>query len=81
LYAGAAFQGAKLKIDENFGAAVYQGTVGAEPLGPQRASTPSAARRFLLALDQATLAPAKPVIAPAAGPDSQSEALTFPLAD
>jgi lipid-binding SYLF domain-containing protein len=81
LYAGAAFQGARLNIDEDFGAAVYQGIVGAEPLGPQSASTPSAARRFLLALDQATLAPAKPIGNPASAPDSQSEALTFPLAD
>jgi lipid-binding SYLF domain-containing protein len=81
LYAGAAFQGARLKIDQDFGAAVYSTHAGAEPLGPQNRSTPAAARRFLLALDEAALAPAGGFVEPDSEQAEESEAQTFPLAD
>ncbi|HUF71673.1 MAG TPA: lipid-binding SYLF domain-containing protein [Gammaproteobacteria bacterium] len=79
LYAGAAFQGARLRIDEDLGTAFYDGIPGATPLGPQGAATPSAARPFLLALEQTAVGPARAVI-PRDG-DSTSEAQTFPVPD
>jgi lipid-binding SYLF domain-containing protein len=81
LYAGAAFQGARLKIDQDFGAAVYASHTGAQPLGPQNQSTPAAARQFLLALDEATLAPAGGFVDGDSEQTEDSEAQTFPLAD
>ena len=79
LYAGAAFQGAKLNIDDDLGARFYAGNPGAEPLGPTGAATPEAARSFLLALDQAVVEPARPV---AEHPNSPNqEAQTFPVPD
>lgn len=84
LYAGAAFQGAKLKIDEDLGAEFYAGSNGPAPLGPQSAATPSEARRFLLALDDAVLAPARPIVddaSPGSEPQTNSEAQTFPVPD
>lgn len=79
LYAGAAFLGARLRIDDDFGDKVYATHAGAEPLGPQSASTPAAARRFLLALDQATLTPVRPLVEESAEPES--EVRTFALPD
>lgn len=81
LYAGAAFQGARLKIDQDFGAAVYSAHAGAVPLGPQNQSTPAAARRFLLALDEAALVPAGGFVDSAAESAEEAAAQTFPLAD
>jgi lipid-binding SYLF domain-containing protein len=81
LYAGAAFQGARLKIDEELGAVVYGAAVGVEPLGPQGPSTPAAARRFLLALAESTLAEAGGFVEPASEGASPTEAQTFPLAE
>jgi lipid-binding SYLF domain-containing protein len=81
LYAGAAFQGARLKIDQDFSASVYAQHAGAEPLGPQNQSTPVAARQFLLALDEAALAPAGGFVDPGSESAPESEAQTFPLAD
>jgi lipid-binding SYLF domain-containing protein len=81
LYAGAAFQGARLNIDSDMATGIYQGHVGAEPLGQQSAATPSAARRFLLALDQAVRVPARDIVESATGSDAQSEVQTFPLAN
>jgi len=79
LYAGAAFQGARLNIDDELGATLYGGDLGASPLGSQSASTPLIARRFLLALEQAVLSPR--VLDTAADPAGESEVLTFPLPD
>lgn len=81
LYAGAAFQGARLDIDEELGAAVYAAGT-AEPLATQSAATPLIARRFLLALDRAVMTPGTAPAAPAAEPSSgDPEVLTFPLPD
>lgn len=74
LYAGAAFQGIRLSIDED-GNGRFYGDRGAA-LEAQSESTPAGARRFLLSLDQAMLAtPASE--APASAP--HEEAQTFPL--
>jgi len=78
LYAGAAFQGARLNIDHDFGAKFYQGYAGVAPLGAQNGATPSDARRFLLALDQAEMATARPIVDPA---ESEPETRTFPLGE
>jgi lipid-binding SYLF domain-containing protein len=79
LYAGAAFQGAKLNIDDDLGAQFYAGNPGAAPLGPTGAATPEAARPFLLALDQAVLTPVRPAADPGNSPGQ--EAQTFPVPD
>jgi lipid-binding SYLF domain-containing protein len=79
LYAGAAFQGARLHIDDELGAGFYEGTAGAAPLGRQSAATPSEAGPFLRALDQAVIAPGRPVAEH--DRNRQSEAQTFPVPD
>jgi len=78
LYAGAAFQGARLDVDEELAAAFYGGSTDAAPLSAQTASTPESARRFLLALEESVLAAPHPghPSAPAEGP---AETRTFPL--
>jgi lipid-binding SYLF domain-containing protein len=80
LYAGAAFQGARLDIDEELAASLYGNATDARPLGAQTAATPEAARRFVAALEEAVLAvPQSPhAIAPA---EASAEARTFPLPD
>lgn len=90
LFAGAAFQGARLNIDDEFGLKLYPRDSLARPLGPQSAETPASARRFLIALDEALLAsglPASPVVPAAPGasgasnPGQNAGARTFPLPD
>jgi lipid-binding SYLF domain-containing protein len=54
LYAGAAFQGARLNIDEDLGRDYY-GDARTQPLGPVSASTPQSAKSFLAALDDSVL--------------------------
>ena len=77
LYAGAAFQGARLDIDEDLGETLYARNAGARPLAPQGTATPLTARRFLLALEQATLAPKSPVRESEVEPEAETR--TFPL--
>jgi lipid-binding SYLF domain-containing protein len=79
LYAGAAFQGAKLNIDDDLGSEFYAGSTGAGPLGPTGAATPEAARPFLHALDQAVLASTRPLADHVNDPGR--EAQTFPVPD
>jgi lipid-binding SYLF domain-containing protein len=86
LYAGAAFQGARLNVDEALGATLYGNA--AAPLAVQSGNTPAVARRFLLALDQAVLAPGARPAEPAAPGGSNGESSgespglqTFPLPD
>ena len=79
LYAGATFQGARLDIDEDLGAAFYRGLSGVQPLRAPSAATPSDAREFLLALDQAVLTSGRSNIEREAA--TESEALTFPQPD
>jgi lipid-binding SYLF domain-containing protein len=79
LFAGAAFQGARLSIDDEMGQALYTGA--AAPLGPQNEATPPDARRFLLALEEASLSPQRPPAAAEDAGDSRDEAALFPLED
>ncbi len=83
LFAGAAFQGARLNIDEDLGESFYRGAADASPLGPQSAATPNAARRFLLSLDSAVIGAPEAATVPAdeSVEATGSEARTFPLPD
>ena len=87
LYAGAAFQGARLNIDDELGQTFYGNHSGAAPLARQSMSTPADARRFLIALDQAvTGLPSVPAEQDGAAPEqvpveSANGARTFPLPD
>jgi lipid-binding SYLF domain-containing protein len=76
LFAGAAFEGTRLDVDEEAGAAFYRNTRGV-PLGAQTFETPAAALPFLDAVRSAAVVPgARNVDAP---PPESGEAVTFPL--
>jgi lipid-binding SYLF domain-containing protein len=77
LFAGASFEGTRLKIDHEGGAEFYAADPGARPLQPQNAATPPSARRFLLTLERATLASQPPARRPEE--TEGDEAVTFPL--
>jgi len=82
LFAGAAFEGTRLDIDEQAGAAFYRNTRGV-PLGAQTSETPVAALPFLDALRTAAVFAGQPssVAPPGSRPPAPSaaEATTFPL--
>ena len=81
LFAGAAFEGTRLDIDQDASAAFYRNTSGV-PLGAQSSETPAAALPFLDALRTAAVLPATPSsVAPTSSPPSPSgeETVTFPL--
>jgi lipid-binding SYLF domain-containing protein len=81
LYAGAAFQGARLDIDEELAYAIYGNSTDVRPFGTSSAATPHSARQFLQALSAGTQPSAVPAV-PASGPaESQGGAQTFPLPD
>jgi lipid-binding SYLF domain-containing protein len=75
LFAGAALEGARLGLDRKTNDAFYASTVEAVALGPQSSATPSAARRFLLRIEQATTG----VIPPSETSGANEEAVIFPL--
>jgi lipid-binding SYLF domain-containing protein len=83
LFAGAAFEGMRLDVDEEANAAFYRNT-NAVALGAQTFQTPAAALPFLDALRTAAVLPGAPSAMPpgtshrAAPPDGE-EAVTFPL--
>jgi len=80
LYAGAAFQGARLDIDDELGRMLYAQSPSAQPLGPQSSGTPAIARQFLVTVDQAVRGQFVPrATAPVDYP--AEEARTFPLPD
>ena len=80
LYAGAAFQGARLRIDEELGAAYYSSAGSAQALTASSARTPATARQLLQALG--TEGPPMRIDSPGErGSDSGGGALTFPLPD
>jgi len=75
LFAGAAFEGARLKVNDDRSRQYYATDAAAQALSVQSSATPPSARRFLLALEQA---------ARERGPleddtGSAEEAVTFPL--
>jgi lipid-binding SYLF domain-containing protein len=82
LFAGAAFEGARLDVDEQGSAAFYRNTSGV-PLGAQSFETPGAALPFLDALRTAAVAAApghsRQLPAPVSAPPPEEEARTFPL--
>jgi lipid-binding SYLF domain-containing protein len=80
LYAGAAFRGARLSVDDKLAARLYEPDSAARPLGPQTTDTPIVARPFLLALAQAALGPSS-VPAETPEPEPDAGARTFPLPD
>ena len=81
LFAGAAFEGTRLDVDEEASADLYRNTSGV-PLGAQTFETPTVVLPFLDALRTAAVLPGTPSeVAPNGAPTSQSseEAVTFPL--
>jgi len=82
LFAGAAFEGTRLDVDQEASANFYRNTSGV-PLGAQTVETPAAALPFLDALRTAAVLPDAPsAVAPnsnAAPSPSSDEAVTFPL--
>lgn len=82
LFAGAAFEGTRLDVDQDASNAFYRNTRGV-PLGAQTVETPAAALPFLDALRTAAVLPGTPsTVAPDSSsprsPDSEA-AVTFPL--
>jgi lipid-binding SYLF domain-containing protein len=87
LFAGAAFEGTRLDVDQEASAALYRNTSGV-PLGAQTFETPATALPFLDALRTAAVLPGSAAVgAPHGGasphggsaPPSGDEAVTFPL--
>lgn len=82
LFAGAAFEGTRLDVDQDAGAAFY-GSGGAKPLGEQNFGTPPSALPFLEALRNAAVLAAPPgATLPGMGPAPAApneEAVTFPM--
>ncbi len=76
LFAGAALEGTRLGIDSAMNNRFYQYDLETQALGPQTAETPVPARRFLLALEQASSA-RNPATESKGRADE--EARTFPL--
>jgi lipid-binding SYLF domain-containing protein len=74
LFAGAAFEGARLDIDEAAGRSFYAGAGDTFALGVQSSATPPAARRFLLAIEQAAYTPQSSTVV-----EQDQEAEIFPL--
>jgi lipid-binding SYLF domain-containing protein len=76
LFAGAAFEGARLAIDKDTNARFY-GRGGAEQaLAPRSTATPASARRFLQTLEQVAAGITSPA---ASAPAPEEKAVTFPL--
>ena len=83
LFAGAAFEGTRLDVDQEASAAFYRNTRGV-PLGAQTHETPAAALPFLDALRTAAVLPSTPSSvtpnrSPSTAPPQSGEAVTFPL--
>jgi lipid-binding SYLF domain-containing protein len=84
LYAGAAFEGARLDVDEDGDKTFYSGDERAA-LGPLGATTPAAAQQFIATLQGVSTAGAVPPHAPNAGGSAPSsggsadEAIIYPL--
>jgi len=83
LFAGAAFEGTRLDVDQDASADLYRNTSGV-PLGAQTFETPSVVLPFLDALRTAAVLPGTPsAVAPDGSSTSPSsgEAVTFPLGE
>jgi lipid-binding SYLF domain-containing protein len=79
LFAGAAFEGTRLDVDQDASAAFYRNTSGV-PLGAQTYATPAAALPFLDSLRSAAILPLQPgSSANSTNAPTADEAVTFPL--
>jgi lipid-binding SYLF domain-containing protein len=82
LFAGAAFEGTRLDVDQDASAAFY-GNGGARALGEQGYGTPTSALPFLEALRNAAVlspgSPGTPLTSGTIPPAETEEAVTFPL--
>jgi len=82
LFAGAAFEGTRLDVDQDASRAFY-GASGAQPLGAPSFGVPTSVLPFFEALRNAavlpTLLPGAPATHGAAAPAPSEEAVTFPL--
>jgi lipid-binding SYLF domain-containing protein len=76
LFAGAAFEGARLDVDQQSSASFYSADSRAQPLGEQNAGTPASVLRFLETLQAAASLGAAPVSSEATGAE---EAIIYPL--
>jgi lipid-binding SYLF domain-containing protein len=84
LYAGAAFQGARLDIDEELAQRFYGQGSRAVPLAAQSFETPTSARAFLDTLAQVapvTRQPGLPAASNSGDTAAGDESVTFPLED
>jgi lipid-binding SYLF domain-containing protein len=83
LYAGAAFQGARLKLNDDLAAEFYGPNGSSGALQPTGAATPAAALRFLQALGSSERAPERGDASPprVETPRAESGLKTFPLPD
>jgi lipid-binding SYLF domain-containing protein len=79
LFAGAAFEGSRLDVDEQGSERFYRSDNRAEALGAQNMATPASARRFLLTLTRAATLPAPRSRASSNAPEESEEAQIFPL--
>ncbi|HEX6995543.1 MAG TPA: lipid-binding SYLF domain-containing protein [Gammaproteobacteria bacterium] len=83
LFAGAAFEGARLDVDEEGTALFYYAANSTAPaFGPASDATPAPARTFLAALERAAAAPRRPAPSTTQTPTQTTdteEARTFPL--
>jgi lipid-binding SYLF domain-containing protein len=77
LFAGAAFEGARINIDSTANRRFYR--PGAEPLGEQSVSTPASARRFLLALEESERAGGDTVSDASPAEQDGDEVTLYPL--
>ncbi|SRR5690606_9188007 len=80
LFAGAAFEGARLDVDEQGSERFYRGT-GAEPFRPVHAGTPSEVRQFLDVLAEAArpITRSGPMRMPSRAVDEEEGATIYPL--
>jgi lipid-binding SYLF domain-containing protein len=76
LFAGAAFEGARLAIDKDTNARFYGRSGAEQALAPRSAATPASARRFLATLEQVAAGVASPA---SSTPTADERAVTFPL--
>jgi lipid-binding SYLF domain-containing protein len=79
LFAGAAFEGARLDVDQQGSDRFYAADDRARPLGAQSFATPDSARRFLETLAGAALSAGAPPPSSGRAAEETEEAITFPL--
>jgi lipid-binding SYLF domain-containing protein len=79
LFAGAAFEGTRLDVDQQGSERFYAADNRARPLGPQNFATPNSVRRFLEALAGAAASPGIPTPGSRPAAEREQEAIIYPL--